>query len=202
MEVTGVGDQSYYGGNSGGGLEELSPAELESHLAEGMFRRVNNHREHLVLQPFWLTRPKQGVIEEIRKMLGKWNARLEAYVVGFENPVCESTTGAINEDHRWIHVDIVVTFYLYQPVQGQHLRGIVKKKGHQAAICILFNVFSATVYPLDQVELDSWSLGDEIHFTIQSFQNRRKGPVIKATSSNDGTTSKKKKMPDVEESWE
>ncbi len=68
-------EESFFGDQGGRGLEELPPEELETQLEGGMFQKVDNHSEHLALHPFWLLKPQQGIIEEVRKMLGKWNSR-------------------------------------------------------------------------------------------------------------------------------
>jgi hypothetical protein len=50
--------------------------------------------------------------------------RLEAYPVGFEGLRVANNVAAMNEDHRWFHVDVLITYYLYKPEEGQQLTGI------------------------------------------------------------------------------
>jgi len=171
-------------GRRGGGemAELLSLSELEEQVTLGIFYKVENHTEHYALHPFWLSQPQEGVMEEIQKTLGKWNSRLGAYVVGFDNARYDSAVGDFNEDHKWIHVNSTVTFYLYKPEVGQALKGTIKRKGHRAAVCILFNLFTATVFASDEMELSYWNEGEEIEFQVQSFKTARKGPVLRGRS--------------------
>jgi len=103
-------------------------------------------------------------------------------VVGCCDAKYDSAMGDLNEDHKWIHVDVTVTFYLYKPEVGQVLKGLIKRKGHQAAVCVLFNLFTATVFASDETELSYWNTGEEIEFQIQSFKTARKGPMLRGRS--------------------
>lgn len=58
-----------------GQLEELGAEELTRFVEEGFFTRVDSHEEHLTLHPFYLQTPKQGVLQELRKTLGKYNPK-------------------------------------------------------------------------------------------------------------------------------
>jgi len=35
----------------------------------------------------------------------------------------QSSVADMNEDHRWLHVNVLVTYFLYKPEEGQQLKG-------------------------------------------------------------------------------
>jgi len=142
-------------------------------------------------------------MEEINdKTVGRWNAKLKSYVVHVDNVRSNDRTAAMNEDHRWLHLDIFATFYTYTPEEGQQLKGEIKKVGNRAAICLVFDVFTATVFANDDTELSTWNAGDELQFEVLSFTHRRKGPIIRARSSGKRSrksNANKRKIFDLEE---
>jgi len=53
---------------------KLSASVLEDNVRDGLFKKIENHKEHIALHPFWISDPKNGILEELNKGLGKWNA--------------------------------------------------------------------------------------------------------------------------------
>ena len=54
--------------------------------------------------------------------------RLQSYVVKVENVRNNDRTAGMNEDHRWLHLDIVATYFTYTPEVGQRLTGWILEK--------------------------------------------------------------------------
>jgi len=70
------------GGMTGEGqLEELSGWELEAGVIEGLFVKVEDHQEHFAIDPYWLSQPRQGILQELTKTLGKWNTKSDISII-------------------------------------------------------------------------------------------------------------------------
>ncbi|ODM89843.1 DNA-directed RNA polymerase I subunit RPA43 [Orchesella cincta] len=165
---------------------QFSKEELQAVVDSGLVEVIDNHQQHIAVQPCWIHDLGSGVMEEINaNVLGKWDKKLNAYVVYAENVRNFDSSAGMNEDHRWLHIDVSATFYIYTPEVGQQLKGEIKKVGDKAAVCMLFDVFTVTVFPNNEAELQGWNVGEEIHFRVLSFQHRRKGPIIRAKSFQD-----------------
>ncbi|CAL8148372.1 unnamed protein product [Orchesella dallaii] len=173
---------------------EFSKKDLQAFVDTGIIKLIDNHQQHIAVQPCWINDTGSGVMEEINNnVLGRWNNKLQAYVVYAENIRNYSSSAGMNEDHRWLHIDVSATFYTYTPEIGQLLKGEIKKVGQKAAVCMVFDVFTVTVFPNNEEELSSWNVGLELDFRISWFQHRRKGPILRAKSNLAPPVKNKKK---------
>lgn len=50
---------------------------------------------------------------------------LSGYVVAVKNIRNSEKSAGMNEDHRWLHVNITATYYTYTPEEGQRLKGSI-----------------------------------------------------------------------------
>jgi len=157
-------------------------SDLDHHVDLNIFEK-KIHTDHIALPPFWLSDPLKGVAEDLDKGLGHWKTSLNGYLVAYENIEYDGNqVGGMYVDQPWLHVDVRATFYTYKPSVGQILKGTIKRVAAKAALCTVFNCFSVSVFPSRPDELNNWQVGAQIEFKVTTVQNRRKGPVIRATS--------------------
>lgn len=109
--------------------------------------------------------------------------RLGGILLGYDDMNVLSNVGVINNDNCFIHVDIESNFFIFKPVIGQQLNGVVNKISTSHIACLVFNLFSVTV-PTSGIN-DEWleqevENGKKVLLKINSVNLDCRLPYIKA----------------------
>jgi len=156
--------------------------EMLSYIEKGICKQVET-TERIGIQPFWIKNIEVGAMEELRCELGKWSKKHQGYLLGFRRPVQLPDFGMQGRHPQpFLYYRFKVVRYLYTPTESQQLRGVITQFGQKAANCIVFDKFIATVYPKDEKEFNGWNIGDEIDFSVESFEKLQRGVTVKGKS--------------------
>ncbi|XP_029167711.1 uncharacterized protein MAL13P1.304 [Nylanderia fulva] len=158
---------------------------LEEEDAHVRFERTT---KHLALHPYHLTNIQRGLNQILKSSLNSYDKELNGFVLTFKNPKLLSNVGELLYDSPFIHVDIEADFYLFRPMVGSYLKGIVNKKGLDHIVVLVHKIYTVSIPKPDDVEEwlgDSVEIGQEIRCCVNHINNKSKPPFIGATLNSD-----------------
>ncbi|XP_029672972.1 DNA-directed RNA polymerase I subunit RPA43-like [Formica exsecta] len=158
---------------------------LEEEDAYVYFERTT---KHLALHPYHLINIQRGLNQILKSSLNSYDKELNGFLLAFKNPKLLSNFGELLYDSPFIHVDIEADFYLFRPMVGSFLKGIVNKKGLDHIVVLVHKIYTISIPKPDNKEEwlgDSVEIGQEIRCCINQIDNKSKPPFICATINSD-----------------
>ncbi|XP_070150989.1 asparagine-rich protein [Polyergus mexicanus] len=158
---------------------------LEEEDAHVHFERTT---KHLALHPYHLINIQRSLNQILKSSLNNYDKELDGFMLAFKNPKLLSNFGELLYDSPFIHVDIEADFYLFRPMVGSFLKGIVNKKGLDHIVVLVHKIYTISIPKPDSMEEwlgDSVEIGQEIRCCINQVDNKSKPPFICATLNSD-----------------
>ncbi|KAM0731300.1 DNA-directed RNA polymerase I subunit RPA43 [Formica fusca] len=158
---------------------------LEEEDAHVHFERTT---KHLALHPYHLINIQRGLNQILKSSLNSYDKELNGFMLAFKNAKLLSNFGELLYDSPFIHVDIEADFYLFRPMVGSFLKGIVNKKGLDHIVVLVHKIYTISIPKPDNMEEwlgDSVEIGQEIRCCINHVDNKSKPPFICATLNSD-----------------
>ncbi|CAL1682214.1 unnamed protein product [Lasius platythorax] len=158
---------------------------LEEEDAHVRFERTT---KHLALHPYHLVNIQRGLNQILKSSLNSYDRELNGFVLAFKNPKLLSNFGELLYDSPFIHIDIEADFYLFRPMVGSFLKGIVNKKGLDHIVVLVHKIYTISIPKPDSMEEwlgDSVEIGQEIRCCVNQVNNKSKPPFICATLNSD-----------------
>lgn len=147
--------------------------------AEGSCVNKINTNLHVSMGPFCLADFKHVLMAHlVRSKVGFYDVHLEGIVLDIKKIKVLGTTGAMRADDARIHVNINADVYVFKPVEGAELTGVVKHIGpHQVGV-ILYRVFNANLRVTQKVDKDEVQMDQEVKFRIRKYNLQNVFPYI------------------------
>lgn len=127
------------------------------------------------------TIPQKVTILQTNSFINRFHFRLGGILLGYENIVIQSSSGFINNDNCFVHVNVEGDFYVFNPEVGQLLKGTVNKKSRSHVGCLVYELFNVSLPSPEEDEPwlgDTVCLGQEVLFRIINTNLNRKLPYI------------------------
>ncbi|KAL6429312.1 hypothetical protein ACFW04_008192 [Cataglyphis niger] len=158
---------------------------LEEEDAHVHFERTT---KHLALHPYHLSNIKQGLNQILKSSLNCYDKELKGFMLAFKHPKLLNNFGELLYDSPFIHVDIEADFYLFRPMIGSFLKGIVNKKGLDHIVVLVHKIYTISIPKPDNIEEwlgDLVEIGQEIRCCVNQVNYKSKPPFICASLNSD-----------------
>ncbi|CAD6997877.1 probable DNA-directed RNA polymerase I subunit RPA43 [Ceratitis capitata] len=154
--------------------------ELESYTKqEGSCVRKINSNLHLSLGPYCLADFKHALSAHImRRKVGYYDASLEGIVLDIKNIKVLGTAAALRSDDPRIHVDVNADCYVFRPIAGAILSGVVKHVGNHHIGVIIYRVFNVSIRFAAKINKEEFKMDDSVRFRIKNFNLQNVFPYI------------------------
>ncbi|ALC38649.1 CG13773 [Drosophila busckii] len=160
---------------------KFSTKELEQYAAnpESCVRCVKTDL-HLSMGPYGMTSFKHALHELlIRTKVGIYDANLNGIVLGIKNIKVLGQTAALRADDPTLHLLINADFYVFRPVPGAVLYGVVRHISKHQISVIIYRVFNTTIrFTNKKQSRDGILMEQEIKFRIKDFDISNVMPYI------------------------
>lgn len=174
---------------------KYSIKELESYTKqEGSCVRKINSNLHISLGPYCLADFKHALSSHImRRKVGYYDANLKGIVLDIKNIKVLGTSAALRSDDPRIHVDVNADCYVFCPIAGAVLSGVVKHIGNHHIGVIIYRVFNVSIRFAEKINKEEFNMDDIVQFRIKNFNLQNVFPYIEGdlvTASGDRITHK------------
>lgn len=102
-------------------------------------------REHISLLPCYVGNISQGVIGQLNAKVLTFSSRLNGVMLSYSKPVLLQKEGRILDEQPHIHFDLSYTAYVFRPLLGSTLHGVVNKIGTDHVGCLLYDCFNVSI---------------------------------------------------------
>ncbi|XP_022917460.2 DNA-directed RNA polymerase I subunit RPA43 [Onthophagus taurus] len=137
--------------------------------------------KRLPIHPFRLIDINACIKDIFQTKIAKYDEKLNGILLGYQNiTLLDSDRGTF--DGSFTHMDIEGEFYVFRPIIGSILNGIVNKKSKDHVGCLVYNTFNVSL-PRPQGE-ETWlgqniNIGSEVQFKINFTNMDSKLPYIR-----------------------
>uniref|UniRef100_A0A0A1WUY9 DNA-directed RNA polymerase I subunit RPA43 n=1 Tax=Zeugodacus cucurbitae TaxID=28588 RepID=A0A0A1WUY9_ZEUCU len=154
--------------------------ELESYTKqEGSCVRKINSNLHISLGPYCLADFQHALSAHImRRKVGYYDASLEGIVLDIKCIKLLSTAAALRADDPRIHVDVNADCFVFCPVAGAVLSGVVKHIGNHHIGVIIYRVFNVSIRFAAKINKEEFKMDDTVQFRIKNFNLQNVFPYI------------------------
>lgn len=137
-------------------------------------------KHHLALHPYHLNDLVNSVKDVLNRHLSKYMPELEGILCGYKNIKLLNELGTISDDSCYIHVDIEADFFIFKPIIGQMLKGVVKKMTKDHVGCLVHNLFNVSLPLSRQKEfIEYLGVDTEVQFRIKTTNFDGRLPYIR-----------------------
>ncbi|KAH8251363.1 hypothetical protein KR032_009758 [Drosophila birchii] len=160
---------------------KFSGKELEKYATnpESCVRCINTDM-HLAMGPYGMASFKHALHELlIRTKVGFYDSRLDGIVLGIKNIKVLGHTAALRADDPTMHLIINGDFYIFRPVTGAILNGVVRHISKHQVSAIIYRVFNTTIrFTNNKHNRETMVMDQEIKFRIKNFDISNAMPYI------------------------
>ncbi|KAH8238852.1 hypothetical protein KR038_004667 [Drosophila bunnanda] len=177
---------------------KFSGKELQKYAAnpDSCVRCINTEM-HLAMGPYGMAKFKHAVHELlIRTKVGIYDSGLDGIVLGIKNIKVLGHTAALRADDPTMHLVINADFYIFRPVTGAILDGVVRHISKHQVSAVIYRVFNTTIRFTNKMHSrESLVMEQEIKFRIKNFDVSNAMPYIEGELLlEDGEESQNKSM--------
>lgn len=164
--------------------------ELDSYVkSDGSCVKKINSDLHLTIGPYALANFKKALLNHItRTKIGYFNIQLDGIVLDIKNIKILGNTCALRFDDPNLHVNINADCYVFRPLPGTVLSGIVKYIATKHVGVIIYRVFNATIRFSNTLAEGDVEMDTEIKFRIKNFNMVNVFPYIEGELLTDADT--------------
>ncbi|XP_070139534.1 DNA-directed RNA polymerase I subunit RPA43 isoform X2 [Drosophila kikkawai] len=160
---------------------KFSGKELEKYASnpDSCVRCLNTDM-HLAMGPYGMASFKHALHELlIRTKVGIYDSGLDGIVLGIKNIKMLGHTAALRADDPTMHLVINADFYVFRPVIGAILDGVVRHISKHQVSAIIYRVFNTTIrFTNKKHSRESMAMEQEIKFRIKNFDISNAMPYI------------------------
>lgn len=152
-----------------------------------------NNNLHIGFPPWGLSSFRESLQFIIqRDKIGKYDSKLNGIVLDVGNIKVSGTKFAVHDDDPYNHIDINANFYIFQPLIGATIKGIVKHISHGHVAVIIYRVFNVSIrFKKTNQYLQ---INQEISFKIKHFDLQDGMPYIEGELIADGPAQTKRRI--------
>lgn len=160
---------------------KFSAKELDKYATTpGSCVRCINTDKHLAMGAYGMANFKHALHELlIRTKVGFYDSGLDGIVLGIKNIKMLGHTAALRADDPTMHLVINADFYVFRPVTGAILDGVVRHISKHQVSAVIYRVFNTTIRFTNQKHSrESIEMEQEIKFRIKNFDVSNAMPYI------------------------
>jgi len=142
------------------------------------------HEVHVALHPRYVTNYALGLINHFNKLINQYHPKLNGILAGYGRLQLKRPTGHMINENADIHLDVQSEFWIFRPLEGRRLKGVVTKKSSTHVSCLVHGVFNVPCHrPNDLKAKEEWwgtkvQPKQIVHFTVLKTDMSQKVPFI------------------------
>eukprot|EP00095_Tigriopus_kingsejongensis_P009415 maker-scaffold143_size313727-snap-gene-1.25 protein:Tk09415 transcript:maker-scaffold143_size313727-snap-gene-1.25-mRNA-1 annotation:"hypothetical protein DAPPUDRAFT_59298" len=138
---------------------------------------------HVALHPRYLHNLQLGLLSYFNKKISVYDAKLDGILAAYGKIYLRSPNGILMNEEAHIHVDVISDFWVFRPVIGAQLKGVVNKKSPSHVSCLIHGCFNVPCYRPDDTLASAWcglkaKLKQVVRLTVQKIDLSQKIPFI------------------------
>lgn len=139
-----------------------------------------NSEMHIGFPPWGFTTFQETLTNIIsREKIGKFDPKMNGIVLDVRNIKVFGTSYPVHDDDPINHINLKANFYIFQPIVGATIKGIVKHISHGHVAVIIYRVFNVSIrFNRAQRTQQQLSVNDTISFRIKKFDLQDAMPYI------------------------
>lgn len=131
---------------------------------------VVNANSHIGFPPWGFARFQETIINIIsRDKVGKFDAAMQGIVLDVRNIKVFGTEYPVRDDDPYNHININANFYIFQPVVGAVIKGVVKHISSGHVTVIIYRVFNVSILFDKGSKYEPLKINQTISFRIKKF---------------------------------
>lgn len=141
---------------------------------------IVNSEVHIGFPPWGFATFQETLTNIIsREKIGKFDPKMNGIVLDVRNIKVFGTNYPVHDDDPVNHINIKANFYIFKPVVGAIIKGIVKHISHGHVAVIIYRVFNVSIrFNRTQKAQRQLSVNDMISFRIKKFDLQDAMPYI------------------------
>ncbi|KAH8305498.1 hypothetical protein KR018_012250 [Drosophila ironensis] len=169
---------------------KFSSKELEEYAAnpQSCVRRIRQDM-HLSMGPYGMADFKHALHDLlIRTKVGIYDASLQGIVLDVKKIKVLSQAATLRADDPSMHIIINADFYVFRPVNGAVLKGVVRHVSSHQVSAVIYRVFNTSLLFADKNQNHGIVMDQDITFRIKKFDIRNVMPYIEGELVADAAT--------------
>ena len=146
---------------------------------------------HVAIHPRYCSNVGLGVMNNLNKLINNWHPQLNGILAGYGKLQLKKPTGTILNEDAYFHIDVQSEFWLFRPLTGRQLKGIVTKKSDKHVSILVHDIFNIPCLKPNNLNKEDWwgkkaKLKCPAHLTVMSTDMSQKVPQIMGDLQNIG----------------
>jgi len=147
---------------------------------------------HVALHPKYVNSVPLGLVNHFNKLINQYHPDLKGILAGYGRLQLRKPTGCMINDEAHMHLDVQSDFWIFRPLVGRQLKGVVSKKSQTHVSVLVHGVFNVPCHrPNNIVDSRLWfgtkaKLKQVVHLTVLKTDMSQKVPFILGTLQNIG----------------
>lgn len=134
-------------------------------------------KTHLALAPSSLANLKAGVAQYFSGHINRYYPPLKGILLGYQNPKLTAKSGHLIYDQPFIHLDVQAEFFVFSPIRGGFLYGVVNRKSSDHLGCLVHDTFNVSLVGGKKTEQE----GERVKIEVTALSYGRDSlPLIQA----------------------
>lgn len=144
----------------------------------------------MALHPKYINNIPLGLVNHFNKLINQWHPQLNGILAGYGRLQLRRPTGNMLNEEAHIHLDVQSEFYLFRPLIGRQLKGVVSKKSSSHVSCLVHGVFNVPCHRPHNLTQNWWGakakMKQVVHLTVLKTDMSQRVPFILGDLQNIG----------------
>ena len=132
-----------------------------------------------------------GLVNHFNKLINQWHPELKGILAGFGRLQLKKPTANMLNEEAELHLDVQSDFWMFRPLIGRQLKGVVSKRSQTHVSCLVHGVFNVPCYrPRNPRVVEWWGenvrLKQTVRLTVVKTDMSQRVPFIQGDLQNIG----------------
>ncbi|GAB1598945.1 DNA-directed RNA polymerase I subunit RPA43-like [Argonauta hians] len=138
---------------------------------------LKDSEEEIAIPPVFIGKLNEGVKFSLDSEINSFSNRLNGVILAYKDLKFLTTEGRIQGDRPFIYCKIKISYILFQPKIGSILTGIIKEIYSSHVVCVVHELFNATVIKLRENStwnVNAFKVNHLLEFTVVELYSTHK----------------------------
>jgi len=149
---------------------------------------------HVALHPKYISNIPLGLVNHFNKLINTHHPQLNGILAGYGRLQLKRPTGSMINEEAHLHLDVQSDFWLFRPLIGRQIKGVVSKKSPTHVSCLVHGVFNVPCHKPHNLKGTWWgakvNIKQVVHLTVLKTDMSQKVPFILGALQNIGLDGK------------
>lgn len=132
--------------------------------------------QNITISPIYIGSVCDGIAERLESQINEYDPELKGIVLAYEDINLISSEASLIADRPFLYLKVKVTYIVFQPQIGSILTGIIKELKESHVVCVVHEIFNATIFqsPTLAWNVSMLKLGDHLPFEVTEISKNTK----------------------------